>query len=66
MARVLCFGLQEMLMSGLKYFRDCHSKVPFMEQCPSGQMPFSFNNASYIMQGQICIFLGSSGIVEGS
>lgn len=48
MARILRFGLQEMLMSSLKYFRDCHSRVPFMEQCPLGQMPFSFSNASYI------------------
>jgi len=49
MARILSFGLQEMLMSSLKHFRDCHSRAPFVEQCPLGQMPFSSSNASYIM-----------------
>lgn len=63
---ILCFGLREMLLRDLKYFMDCYKKVSFMEQCPLGQMPFPFNNVSYIMWEQICIFLGSSGIVEGS
>lgn len=63
---ILCFGLREMLLRDLIYFMDCYKKVSFMEQCPLGQMPFPFNNVSYIMWEQISIFLGSSGIVEGS